>query len=429
MAEAGPGPAGGRVLLVGHGPGLVAVPAGLVREIRQPGPLTPCPGSPAPLLGLCAHRGLALPVLDLGRLLGREAAAPGRLIVAEAGDPVGLLVERVLGFAAAAGEAERLDLPGRLAALPAREAPRRAGLALARAQAEARAAAVGLLRLRAGGRPYALPLDAVEEVLRLPAEWFPAAGPAPGALGRMRRRGAWLPLLGLAALLEEEAGPPRPGSPVIVLRIGGAPLGLVAEALGPVLRLPDEAIDPLPRVLRRAGGALAAVARLDDGDLVPLLAPERLPRPEAAPDRAAPVPGAAREPVLAFDLAGTRYGLPAGALAEVLRWSGMITRLPHAPASCLGLIGRRGEALPVIDLRRLLGHPPGAAVPGRPILVLDGRERLGLMVDAVAGLGRDMRPAPDAAAGPPRRLDPAQLREAVARERRLPTDLPPGAAA
>ncbi len=48
-----------------------------VLEVLRPGPVTPLPKTPAFLLGVCAHRGDVLPVLDLLRLLGKGEARVG----------------------------------------------------------------------------------------------------------------------------------------------------------------------------------------------------------------------------------------------------------------------------------------------------------------------------------------------------------------
>jgi purine-binding chemotaxis protein CheW len=48
-----------------------ALEAALVHEVVRLPPLTPLPGMPPFLLGVCAHRGEVLPVIDLAKLMGR----------------------------------------------------------------------------------------------------------------------------------------------------------------------------------------------------------------------------------------------------------------------------------------------------------------------------------------------------------------------
>ncbi len=65
-----------------------------------------------------------------------------------------------------------------------------------------------------------------------------------------------------------------------------------------------------------------------------------------------------------------------------------VSRLPHAPPYLLGIIDVRGLTVPVVDLRRKLGFPPGELDHSSRILVLEfvanGRSIvLGLQCDRV----------------------------------------------
>jgi chemotaxis-related protein WspB len=53
-----------------------ALEARHVLEVTPRVALRPCPGAPAWVAGLCNYRGAAVPVLDLGRLLGGAPCAP-----------------------------------------------------------------------------------------------------------------------------------------------------------------------------------------------------------------------------------------------------------------------------------------------------------------------------------------------------------------
>ena len=63
---------------------------------------------------------------------------------------------------------------------------------------------------------------------------------------------------------------------------------------------------------------------------------------------------------------GDRYAAPVSRVREILDLR-PIARLPRAPAELLGVIDVRGRSIPVVDLRCLLGLPPG---------VDDGQTRL-----------------------------------------------------
>ncbi len=70
-----------------------------VREIRGWSPATPLPQSPPHVCGVINLRGAVLPIIDLGRRLGFDAAVPSArhvIIVSRVGSrTVGLLVEAV----------------------------------------------------------------------------------------------------------------------------------------------------------------------------------------------------------------------------------------------------------------------------------------------------------------------------------------------
>ncbi|MDR3636741.1 MAG: chemotaxis protein CheW [Isosphaeraceae bacterium] len=67
---------------------------------------------------------------------------------------------------------------------------------------------------------------------------------------------------------------------------------------------------------------------------------------------------------MVFEVGGRRFGLPATELREIVR-AVTITPLPQGPAAIEGVIDVRGDVVPVIDLRRLLG------MPSRPVALSD----------------------------------------------------------
>ena len=88
---------------------------------------------------------------------------------------------------------------------------------------------------------------------------------------------------------------------------------------------------------------------------------------------------------LAVRVGGAEFGLPAGAVREVLR-PPPVTRVPFAPAAVRGVAQVRGTVMAVVDLSARLGLEP-VAPPGRLVVVWGrGREAVGLLVDRVVGL-------------------------------------------
>jgi chemotaxis signal transduction protein len=59
-----------------------AIPVDEVREVGEPGQLTPVPGARAEVLGVSNLRGEVLPIIDLAALLGmRDAGGPERVVI------------------------------------------------------------------------------------------------------------------------------------------------------------------------------------------------------------------------------------------------------------------------------------------------------------------------------------------------------------
>ncbi|GEP12202.1 chemotaxis protein CheW [Methylobacterium gnaphalii] len=424
-------------LVVTLGPDDFALDAGLVRELVRPPRLTRVPGAPPTLAGLANLRGTALPVLDLRRIVrpDREPATePTRVVVAEAGEPVGLMVDRVVSFSSGtasaepggargfgqhsvangSGSARVLDLPTLVAAaFPRRSKVADASVRSARVEAagETGAERIALVSFIAAGRSYALPLERVAEVLALPPDVVPVPRAGNAALGVAALRGGVLPLLSLPALLGHAAPPTSPDGRVVVARLRGAEIGLVVDALGPILRLAPDAIDPVPSALSRGGAtAVDAICRVDAaGALVSVLSADRLlegttvTASSARSTDSKPANGqteCATEQVVVFDIAGESYGVPVGMVREVLRVPETMTRLPRSSDLIVGAIDVRGTVLAVVDQRRRFGLPPGEANARRRIVVLEaGGVTAGLLVDGVSrmfGIDADaIRPVPD----------------------------------
>lgn len=88
---------------------------------------------------------------------------------------------------------------------------------------------------------------------------------------------------------------------------------------------------------------------------------------------------------LVFDLDQFRYAVEAGSVVEVMSFP-PLRLLPDAPPYVIGAADRDGEAVPVIDLDLLLGHPVQPSHATDQVIVLRGRGRLfGLLAQTVLG--------------------------------------------
>lgn len=89
--------------------------------------------------------------------------------------------------------------------------------------------------------------------------------------------------------------------------------------------------------------------------------------------------------VVVVRLGGSRYSLPMDAVAEVGR-PPSLTRVPGLPSWAAGVANWRGRVLAVVDLRPLLGEPPGVLDRRARLAVLRrGAIAVGLLVEAVEG--------------------------------------------
>lgn len=103
------------------------------------------------------------------------------------------------------------------------------------------------------------------------------------------------------------------------------------------------------------------------------------------------------EDYLLFLLSGERYGVPIGAVREVVRLS-PVTPVPGARSDILGVMNVRGRILTLFDLRRALevdAPPPDPR--NRALLTMAGEEEVAALVDEILGvlhiMPQDFEPA------------------------------------
>ncbi|MEW5740322.1 MAG: chemotaxis protein CheW [Myxococcota bacterium] len=96
------------------GASLYAVPAETAAEVVTLPALTRVPGAPVHLVGVFAHRGEVLPVVDLARLSGRplDDGFKRAVLVRSTGGAVALTATKVLGVSQLEGQQERLGDSG-----------------------------------------------------------------------------------------------------------------------------------------------------------------------------------------------------------------------------------------------------------------------------------------------------------------------------
>jgi purine-binding chemotaxis protein CheW len=426
----------------------------VLEVIRLPA-LARVPQGPPALLGLGNLRGAVLPVAGLRQLLGKPAsldALVARAIVLDLGAPIAVVAdsvaaleqaalepidtraqevgaegaERLLGvlsLGAGRGVAKILDVKGMLEAAfsrrgraPMRDSPSRA---TDRAQEQARSAqeTETLVTFDVAGEEFALPLADVQEIIPAPESIAAPVHSEAVVLGLTTVRDILLPLLSLRTLLGLSS--PRAATDrgrVLVVKVRGTRVGLVADRARAVVAADTRLIDPVPPALAaRASGEsrIGSIYRAEAGRrLISILSPQQLFREDVMQrlgvaqrtdsERAEPA-GTRLGPeltFLVFRLGNDEFGLPIDAVVEVARVPERITRLPRTPKFLEGLVNLRGDILPVIDQRRRFEMPPSQDMDGRRLVVVrTERHRAGIIVDSVSDVLRSgaaaVEPAPE----------------------------------
>lgn len=405
------------VLTFRVGGATMSVSSDRVAEVLRRPLVTRVPHAPACVLGVSSLRGRVVPVVSAARLLDRPERAEtsaSRTLLLDLDQPLALAVDAVIGLnhltAAPSsgglfvedGDAVRaVDLDGALEAAFGRTVARIGGARAAtsaRPEAEAVAEETRLvLTFGIGAQTHALALDAVEEVTDLPAGLAALPHGERADLGVAPYRKGVLPVVDLAALLGLE--PSGAGGRLLVVRLGDALVGLRIDRFGAILRVPESAVAPTPALLNRGGGeaAVESVARLTDGTVVSLLAPDRLFRAEAleaimadgrqALDaKAAAAQDGGSESFVIFALGGETYGLPIADVQEVVAVPESLVRVPKAPVFIEGVMNLRGRVVPVIDQGRRFGAAPAAGLSRKVIVARAGPLIAGFVVDAVSAI-------------------------------------------
>jgi purine-binding chemotaxis protein CheW len=433
-----------RFLTFRHGGTLYALSADYALEVIHIPAVARVPRSPPSLLGIANLRGTVLPLVGLRELLGSSAtsapAAATKAIVLDAGTQLALAVESVDALvtvaedrievreselSAAHGEqlsgafrseshgavVKILDIKKLLGAAFVQQARASRQSRRTRSGADdaqrsvAVEAATMLVTFEVAGQEFALDLSAVQEILPAPAVVMAVPRAEAVVLGVTSVRERLLPLLSLRGLL---GFPQAAGSDgrekVVVMKVNGAQVGLVADRARTILAAPPSAIDPVPPVLAaRAGGEarLKAIYRGEEGRrLVSILMPEQLFREDVMrrlghdaqnPSATPAITGSlqAEQTFLVFRLADDEFALPIEAVDEVGEVPAQITRLPKTPKFLEGVVNLRGDVLPVVDQRRRFDMPAASELERRRLVVVRTElHRAGLIVDGVSDVLR-----------------------------------------
>jgi purine-binding chemotaxis protein CheW len=106
--------------------------------------------------------------------------------------------------------------------------------------------------------------------------------------------------------------------------------------------------------------------------------------------------------VVTFQIAQQRYALPVEVVCEIIRIPALAA-LAGAPPTLCGLLNLRGQFLPALDGRALVGEPIECDLNSQIVIAGSKRPQLGLLVDQVS----DVRSVPAGRLVPISRADVA----------------------
>jgi purine-binding chemotaxis protein CheW len=426
---------------------LFASPMAPVQEIIRVPELSRMPLASPALLGLANLRGRVLPIVSLRQIFGLPSVPytdATRALVIDLGTPMGFVVDRVTNVIAVddkqlepvsriqstvnsefltaviKGANTELTMVLDFGQVIAREfaaiatSNQKGGATGANEivhnlanEKEADSDELQLVSFTVDGQEYASDIAAVQEIVQVPERTVPVPNSPAHVLGLMTLRERLLPLVLLRSLLGLKPAAVDGSQRIVVLGLGqGQAVGVVADSVDEVLRVPRQQVEPMPTLLARGGevGEISSICRLDGGKrLVSVLDTARLfahldfksvlagagqqedqmtqPQHRSDEDEALPDD---EDQVVVFRLGSEEFGVPIAAVQEIVRVPESLTHVPKAPGFVEGVINLRGAVLPVIDQRRRLGLPSMDRNDGQRIMVYAiGDVRIGFIVDAV----------------------------------------------
>jgi purine-binding chemotaxis protein CheW len=249
------------------------------------------------------------------------------------------------------------------------------------------------LTFRVGKRLYALPAEWVIEVIRIPL--VARVPQAPKALlGVANLRGAVLPLVSLRLLL----GMDESAASRAIVCDDGAPVAIAVDAVDALITVESSRVETkVAELSLELGERLKGVFSLGEGrgeakilDVLLFLAFAQRGRPlrqsvagNAITARRNLEPAVERDTLITFDVAGQEFALDLGAVQEIISLPDRTAALPGCEALVRGMMSFRGQLLPLLSLRGLLGFAPASVSDAQEKIVVTsvGGALAGLVVD------------------------------------------------
>jgi len=363
-------------------------------------------------------RGSVLPILDLRRVLGLgdvEYNDATRVVVTDAGSPLGLVVDRVsrvldvarsridpIDSSSSAIDADLLTgvikgeegepltqllnlkrMIGLEFSAVLASTSRRPGSGqkdfVSKEDLDESQGTDELVSFMVNDQEYAFDLMEVEEIVRLPDEISRVPRSDAHVMGLIELRGQLLPLVSLRKLFALPGEPLREDSRILVVGIRRPDghkdsVGLVVDDVKEVLRVPRDVRDPMPSLLSMGEKSvdIADICRLEGGRrLVSVLRAESLfnhaaiqaaMQSQQAPgeETMSATPHATEatsndledtDQLVVFKLMDQEFGVSIEDVQEITRIPEQVDKVPGTPDFIIGMINLRGTVLPVLDMR------------------------------------------------------------------------------
>ncbi len=155
-----------------------------------------------------------------------------------------------------------------------------------------------LISFTVGAEEYGLELLRVKEVIRMrQITWLPKAPPC--VKGIINLRGDVIPIVDLRERFGLQQEQQTASTRVIVVEVGGKPVGMVVDSASQVVRVPADQFDPTPAVMgERSRDFITAVGKTGDR-LIIMIDVDRILDSEEMSQIADTLKAAEKEPALA----------------------------------------------------------------------------------------------------------------------------------
>jgi purine-binding chemotaxis protein CheW len=413
----------------------LALPVAALQEVvNYPAAVTPVPLAPTHLLGLFNLRGTLIPIVDLRQLLhlpDDTARAASKIAIVELGDVrVGLQFDTtgeilrvpaaqkitfertdhappiICGALKLDGGERILQILSAAALLGLPDVPQLHHRAAATERRVQQAQRRQTVSFRVAGAHLALPMAAIQEIIRVPA-MHPSPLADEVCIGMLNLRGTTVPVIDFARLMgltrEQAAAPGLAAAAderrIVVFNQHDVHVGLMVDEVRSIVGYRDDELMVMPAYSRRHVALFVGCLGNEGRDSIILLSPDALCKhsqiaalaqghrelyrdrtPAAATSNRR---GGTRETYVTFRL-GHLLGVRISQLREVIDYPDEIVATPGAPGFVRGVLHLRRELLTVIDVRAMYGMSQYEDLAHAKILIVEHRgEKYGLVVDAV----------------------------------------------